>query len=186
MFVCSFSGKRIPDVDAAGASTGRGFKLGRQASESHRTCCWWCHWPSPHNWWSDLSFPSLYLASPHNLDDGGHQLDGCRKCFIVALNKNIAICCQKYLAKEIFPDFWEVTKKSTTVQRCLSEGPRLYFTCFHYGLCLLYYVRLDEGIVQFQVHEIRYSTYQCVHISYVSTKLSTKSGNISQGYFEPA
>ncbi|XP_070814473.1 ras-related protein Rab-22A [Chaetodon trifascialis] len=31
--------KRIPVVDAAGATSGKGFKLGRQASESRRTCC---------------------------------------------------------------------------------------------------------------------------------------------------
>uniref|UniRef100_A0A3B4FHY1 Ras-related protein Rab-22A-like n=1 Tax=Pundamilia nyererei TaxID=303518 RepID=A0A3B4FHY1_9CICH len=31
--------KRIPVVDEAGGSSARGFKLGRQASESRRTCC---------------------------------------------------------------------------------------------------------------------------------------------------
>ncbi|KAM8914360.1 ras-related protein Rab-22A isoform 2-T2 [Spinachia spinachia] len=31
--------KRIPVVDAAGGTTGKAFKLGRQASESRRTCC---------------------------------------------------------------------------------------------------------------------------------------------------
>uniref|UniRef100_A0A3Q1DF46 RAB22A, member RAS oncogene family n=1 Tax=Amphiprion ocellaris TaxID=80972 RepID=A0A3Q1DF46_AMPOC len=31
--------KRIPVVDTAGATSGKAFKLGRQASESRRTCC---------------------------------------------------------------------------------------------------------------------------------------------------
>ncbi|KAM7402437.1 hypothetical protein PAMP_017679 [Pampus punctatissimus] len=31
--------KRIPVVDAAGGTSAKGFKLGRQASESRRTCC---------------------------------------------------------------------------------------------------------------------------------------------------
>ncbi|XP_028260784.1 ras-related protein Rab-22A isoform X2 [Parambassis ranga] len=31
--------KRIPVADAAGGTTGKSFKLGRQASESRRTCC---------------------------------------------------------------------------------------------------------------------------------------------------
>lgn len=101
MFVCSSSGKRIPDVDAAGASTGRGFKLGRQASESHRTCCWW----------PNLSFPSLYSASPHTLNTGGHQLDGRRKCFIAALNRKIAICCQKIFGKRDISRFLSSNKK---------------------------------------------------------------------------
>lgn len=33
------TGKRIPVADAAGGTSGKGFKLGRQASESRRTCC---------------------------------------------------------------------------------------------------------------------------------------------------
>ncbi|XP_061582787.1 ras-related protein Rab-22A isoform X2 [Cololabis saira] len=31
--------RRIPVVEAAGGTSGKGFKLGRQASESRRTCC---------------------------------------------------------------------------------------------------------------------------------------------------
>lgn len=57
--VCLFTGKRIPVVDAAGGSSGKGFKLGRQASESRRTCCWWRRWLSPRDLWPDLCLPSL-------------------------------------------------------------------------------------------------------------------------------
>lgn len=51
--VC-LTGKRIPVADAAGATSGKGFKLGRQASVSRRTCCWWYWWLSPHDPWPDL------------------------------------------------------------------------------------------------------------------------------------
>lgn len=39
MCLCLLTGKRIPVADAAGGTSGKGFKLGRQASESRRTCC---------------------------------------------------------------------------------------------------------------------------------------------------
>lgn len=45
--LCVVTGKRIPVVDAAGGTSGKSFKLGRQASESRRTCCWWYRWLSP-------------------------------------------------------------------------------------------------------------------------------------------
>lgn len=58
-FLRASSGKRIPSADAVGATTGRGFKLGRQATESHRTCCW-CHQLSPRESPPGLFSPSQF------------------------------------------------------------------------------------------------------------------------------
>lgn len=80
-FLCITSGKRIPAADAVGATAGRGFKLGRQASESHRTCCW-CRWlagdPTFSHPLSLLQFASTYSHDqPHThtiaLAVGGRQ-----------------------------------------------------------------------------------------------------------------
>lgn len=139
LFVFVSPGKRIPTADTAGATTGKGFKLGRQASESHRTCCWWCRPLSPHDWWPDLFLPSVFPAC-YNLEplhtlvfEGvwgdywgqwlwGHwhrvqlcQPDGHRKCIFAAVNSSkFRSIVLKFLAGEMLQVYWTLTKMNTT------------------------------------------------------------------------
>lgn len=134
VYVCVFvsSGKRIPAVDAAGATSGKAFKLGRQASESHRTCCWWCRWLSPHET-GDLTFSYPLCARPasaysHHTPSNTRvfegvwwgywgqwhcgqwhrvqhcQPDGRRKCVFAALNNSKSL---HIIWKFKFTEQWE-------------------------------------------------------------------------------
>lgn len=155
--VCLLKGKRIPVAEAAGATSGKGFKLGRQASESRRTCCWWCRWLYPHDLWPDLCLPSVSLACsslqpPHTIKQPT-KLMAVANAFLqhsTTANHHISSenCWQEKYFK--FTEHW---------QKC-PIYIILLASIMDINLCLVYYsFRLIGGTLQRQIHGFRSNLY---------------------------